>query len=192
MALRRHLLALTAAGLAAPAILRAQTAPSQPSAAIPDAMMADGRFASFIVLLERGTGMNLLRSAGQFTVFAPTDAGVDSIPANLRSELIGTPTNSNSSGGGNQGALAALVNLHIVDGIHPAAGFTQPSTLLRSRNGTGLKVTRTARNTLEVTLADQEGPGVGGLNLPRPATILTPGVTAANGIILPINVALLK
>lgn len=191
MALRRTILATAALSLATPAILRAQVAAPEPNAAIPDAMMADGRFGSFMELMQRSAGLNLLRGAGQFTVFAPTDAGVDTIPPNLRNELSATPTFS-TPGASNPVGLAALIDLHIVDGIHPPASFTAPSTLLRSRNGTGLKVERSPQNTLRVTLADQEGPGVGGLNLPRPATILTPIVLASNGIILPIDVALLK
>jgi uncharacterized surface protein with fasciclin (FAS1) repeats len=186
MLLRRQLLATAGLALTAPTILRAQ-----PSASIPDAMMADGRFASFIELLERSPALNLLRSAGRFTVFAPTDAGVTTIPATLRAGFTAVPGGSSASAG-DAGSLAALVNLHIVEGVHPLSSFTAPSTLLRSRNGTGLKVERTPQDTLHVTLADDLGPGVGGINRPRPATILMPVVMAENGIILPIDVALLK
>jgi uncharacterized surface protein with fasciclin (FAS1) repeats len=186
MLLRRHILAAAGLALTAPTILRAQ-----PSASIPDAMMADGRFASFIELLERSPALNLLRGAGRFTVFAPTNAGVDTIPATLRAEFTGVHSETSASAG-DAGSLTALVNLHIVEGVHPLSSFTAPSTILRSRNGTGLKVERTPQNTLHVTLADNLGPGVGGMNRPRPATILTPVVMAENGIILPIDVALLK
>jgi uncharacterized surface protein with fasciclin (FAS1) repeats len=186
MLLRRQILATAGLALTAPTILRAQ-----PSASIPDAMMADGRFVSFMELLERSPALNLLRGAGRFTVFAPTNAGVDTIPSTLRSEFTGVHNDSSPSAP-DAGSLSALVNLHIVDGVHPLASFTAPSTILRSRNGTGLKVERTPQNTLHVTLADNLGPGVGGMNRPRPATILTPVVMAENGIILPIDVALLK
>ena len=186
MLLRRQILATAGLALTAPTILRAQ-----PSASIPDAMMADGRFVSFMELLERSPALNLLRGAGRFTVFAPTNAGVDTIPSTLRSEFTGVHNDSSPSAP-DAGSLSALVNLHIVDGVHPLASFTAPSTILRSRNGTGLKVERTPQNTLHVTLADNLGPGVGGMNWPRPATILTPVVIAENGIILPIDVALLK
>ena len=202
MAQRRHILAtLAAGGLFAPSILRAQSgAPSPnprpplqtPHATIPEAMSADGRFGSFIELLSRGGGLATLRSGGHYTVFAPTDAGIDTIPANIRADLDPTPTNTNTSGGANQVALGALINLHIVEGIYPVESFTQPATMLRSRNGTMLKVERTAQNTLRVILADNAGPGVGGVNIPRPATILMPSVMAGNGVILPIDTALLK
>jgi uncharacterized surface protein with fasciclin (FAS1) repeats len=130
MALRRQILATAGLALATPAILRAQ-----PSASIPDAMMADGRFASFMELLERSPGLNLLRGAGRFTVFAPTDAGVTTIPATLRAGFTAGPGGSSASAG-DAGSLSALVNLHMVDGVHPLSSFTAPSTLLRSRNGT--------------------------------------------------------
>jgi uncharacterized surface protein with fasciclin (FAS1) repeats len=186
MALRRQILAAAGLALSAPSILRAQ-----PSAAIPDAMMADGRFASFMELLERSPALNLLRGAGRFTVFAPTDAGVNTIPATLRAGFTGVAGGPSASAG-DAGSLAALVNLHIVEGVYPLSSFTAPSTILRSRNGTGLKVERTPQDSLRVTLADDVGPGVGGINRPSPATILMPVVMAANGVLLPIDVALLK
>ncbi len=193
MQARRQILAIAAATLAAPAILHAQSAARpEPHAAIPDAMTADGRFTSFIALLGRSGIIERLRGAGEFTVFAPTDAGIATIPANILAGLVPTPTNSNTSGVGDEVALGALCNLHIVDGIHPLGSFTAPSTLLRSRNGTALRVEHTAERRLHVVLADHEGPRVGGLNFARPATILVPAVMAANGIILPIDVALLN
>jgi len=184
--LRRHILAAAGLAVTTPAILRAQT-----NVSIPDAMMADGRFASFMELLQRSPALNLLRGAGRFTVFAPTNAGVDTIPSTLRSEFTGVHNDSSASAGDSE-SLTALVNLHIVEGVYPLTSFTAPSTILRSRNGTGLKVERTPQNTLHVVLADNLGPGVGGMNRPRPATILSPAVVAENGIILPIDVALLK
>lgn len=192
MQFRRQLLIATAATLATPAILRAQIAPTRQSGSIADALAADGRFASFIEILQAAGTLTTLRGAGNFTLFAPTDAGVDTIPANIRSTLTPTPTNTNSSGGADQVALQAITALHIVDGVHPVASFQAPSTLLRSRNGTMLKVDRTPESNLLVTLGDNAGPGVGGFNMPRPARVLVPVVTAANGIILPIDHALLK
>lgn len=192
MQLRRQFFIAAAATLATPAILRAQIAPSTQSSSIADALARDGRFGSFIEILQHSGGLTTLRGAGNFTLFAPTDAGVDTIPANIRATLTPTPTNTNSSGGHDPVALAAITALHIVDGVYPIASFQQPSTLLRSRNGTMLKVDRTPESNLLVTLADNAGPGVGGFNMPRPARILVPVVTAANGIILPIDHALLK
>jgi len=187
---RRQIFAIAAATLAAPAILRAQPTVSQ--AAIPDALAADGRFSSFIELLSRSAAMNTLRGGGRFTLFAPTDAGVETIPINIREGLTPTPNATNSSGVGDQAALSALCNLHIVDGVYPLESFTAASTLLRSRNGTALKVDRTSAGGLQVMVADSEGPKVGGLNFARPGTILAPVVLAGNGIILPIDTALLN
>ena len=192
MQFRRQIMIAAAATLAAPAVLRAQVAPSAQSGSIADALAADGRFGSFIQILQHSGGLATLRGAGNFTLFAPTDAGVDTIPANIRATLTPTPTNSNSSGGQDPVALAAITALHIVDGVHPIASFQAPTTMLRSRNGTMLKVDRTAENNLLVTLGDNAGPGVGGFNMPRPARVLVPVITAANGIILPIDHALLK
>lgn len=190
---RRHIFAIAAGSLAAPSILHAQSvAIPQPRASIPDAMTADGRFTGFMEMLQRSGVINTLRGAGDFTVFAPTNAGIDSIPANIRAGLMPTPTNSNPSGIGDQQALMALCNLHIVDGIHPVSSFNTPNTALRSRNGTGLRVEQTQERTYRLVLADAVGPGVGGLNFARPATILVPAVMAGNGIILPIDTALLK
>ena len=195
MHLRRQLLLAAAATLATPAILRAQIAPTREYGNLADALAADGRFDSFIELLQAGGGLNTLRGAGNFTLFAPTGPGIDSIPVNIRTDMYSGPVNNNSTSGAgtrNQAALDAFFNLHLVDGRHPVDSFTQPVTLLRSRNGTGLKVEQNAQRNLIVSLADDAGPGVGGYNMPRPATIIAPFITAANGVILPIDHALLK
>jgi SAM-dependent methyltransferase len=91
---RRHILAAAGLTLATPALLRAQA-----NVSIPDAMMADGRFASFMELLERSPALNLLRGAGRFTVFAPTDAGVNTIPATLRAGFTGVAGGPSASAG---------------------------------------------------------------------------------------------
>ncbi len=195
MQFRRQFIIAAAATLATPAILRAQIAPTREYGNLADALAADGRFDSFIELLQAGGGLNTLRGAGNFTLFAPTGPGIDTIPVNIRTDMYSGPVNnSNTTGAGtrNQAALDAFFNLHMVDGRHPVESFTQPTTLLRSRNGTGLKVEQNPQRNLVVTLADNEGPGVGGYNMPRPAVILVPVITAANGIILPIDHALLK
>jgi len=195
MQLRRQLLIAAAATLATPAILHAQVAPTREYGNLADALAADGRFDSFIELLQAGGGLTTLRGAGNFTLFAPTGPGIDTIPVNIRNDMYSGPTNNSSSTGAgtrNQPALDAFFALHLVDGRHPVESFTQPVTLLRSRNGTGLKVEQNAQRNLIVTLADNEGPGVGGFNMPRPAVVIVPVINAANGIILPIDHALLK
>lgn len=198
MNLRRSLLLAASASLAAPSLLKAQIAPTREYGNLADALAADGRFDSFIELLQAGGGLNTLRGAGNFTLFAPTGPGIDSIPVNIRNDMF-TPSNPSGSGnsgatGGirNQAALDAFFNLHMVDGRYPVESFTQPTTFLRSRNGTTLQVQQSPQRNLIVTLADNAGPGVGGINMPRPAVVLVPVITAANGIILPIDHALLK
>lgn len=192
MQIRRTILFAAAASLAAPAVLRAQIAETRHEGDLSHALAADGRFSSFITILQRAGALDVLRGGGRYTVFAPTDAGVDTIPANIRATLTPTPTNTNTSGGADPVALQAIAALHMVEGVYPVASFTAPSTLLRSRNGTMLKIDRNAANNLVVTLGDNAGPGVGGFNMPRPALILSPVITAGNGIILPIDHALLK
>lgn len=189
---RRKLLLAAAATLATPAIVRAQIAPTTQSGSIADALAGDGRFSSFIELLQKGGTLTTLRGAGSFTVFAPIDAGIDAIPSSVRDRFTPTQTGNDPSAGADQVALGAFNSLHIVDGVYPVAAFQAPNTTLRTRNTTMLNVQRTPESNLLVTLADNAGPGTGGFSMPRPARVLVPVITAANGIILPIDNALLK
>lgn len=192
MQYRRQFFLAAAATLAAPAILHAQIAPTRQSGSIADALATDGRFASFIELLQKGGALTVLRGAGNFTLFAPIDAGIDAIPLSIRDRFTPTQTGNDPSAGADQVALGAFNSLHIVDGVYPVAAFQAQNTTLRSRNTTMLNVQRTPESNLLVTLADNAGPGTGGFSMPRPARVLVPVITAANGIILPIDNALLK
>ena len=189
---RRQLFLAAAATLAAPAILHAQIAATVQSGSIADALAADGRFSSFIELLQKGGTLTALRGAGNFTLFAPIDSGIDAIPLSIRDRFTPTQTGNDPSAGADQVALGAFNSLHIVDGVYPIASFQAANTTLRTRNTTMLNVQRTPESTLLVTLADNAGPGTGGFAMPRPARVLVPVITAANGIILPIDNALLK
>lgn len=74
---------------------------------IVDAAAANGSFKTFGKALERAGMIDTLRGTGPFTVFAPTDAAFDKMPAG-RLETLFQP--------GNKEELVSLLNYHVLKG----------------------------------------------------------------------------
>ncbi len=72
-----------------------------------DTAAANGSFKTFGKAIERAGLGETLRGAGPFTIFAPTDAAFDKLPAG-RLETLFKPENKEE--------LASLVNYHVVTG----------------------------------------------------------------------------
>ncbi|MBN8264144.1 MAG: fasciclin domain-containing protein [Xanthomonadales bacterium] len=72
-----------------------------------DTAAANGTFKTFGKAIEQAGLGGTLRSPGPFTVFAPTDAAFDKLPAGRLDELM-KPENKQE--------LAALLNYHVVNG----------------------------------------------------------------------------
>ncbi|RVT89935.1 hypothetical protein EOD42_24545 [Rhodovarius crocodyli] len=199
---RRKFLGLAAAGaamvpammpmaaMAQATIIPPAGTPMQPpvvtNTSVIDAMAADGRFTRFIEFARQSGAVEQLRAANVVTVFAPTDIAMERLPASLRDQLLGTPGMQRDVV-----RLPAFVNLHIVDGLETLPGLAGKETLMRSRNGANLLVQPTPQSTLVLTAQDGPGFSAGGLNASRNANILLPIIQAANGMVFPIDNAML-
>ena len=72
-----------------------------------DTAAADGAFKTFGRAIDRAGMSDTLRGAGPFTVFAPTDAAFDKLPAGKLDNLF-KPENKEE--------LVSLLNYHVVSG----------------------------------------------------------------------------
>ena len=72
-----------------------------------DTAAADGSFKTFGKAIDRAGMSDTLRGAGPFTVFAPTDAAFDKLPAGKLDNLF-KPENKEE--------LVSLLNYHVVSG----------------------------------------------------------------------------
>ena len=72
-----------------------------------DTAAANGSFKTFGKAIECAGMSQLLRGAGPFTIFAPTDAAFDKLPAGKLENLF-KPENKEE--------LVSLLNYHVVDG----------------------------------------------------------------------------
>ncbi|WP_160123191.1 fasciclin domain-containing protein [Rhodovarius lipocyclicus] len=195
---RRHFLSLAAASagmiplgaLAQATIIppagTPMPAPIVTNTNVADALAADGRFTRFLEFASQSGAIAQLREASMVTVFAPIDIAMERLPATLRDQLLGTPGTQRDVV-----RLPAFVNLHIVDGVETLPSLAGKQTTMRSRNGTMLVVKPTEQSTLVLTTAGDAGFGSGGANATRSANILMPVIQAANGMILPIDNAML-
>lgn len=77
-----------------------------------DTAAANDSFKTFTKAIERAGMSDTLRGAGPFTVFAPTDAAFDKLPAGKLDNLL-KPENKEE--------LVSLLNYHVVSGRKSAA-----------------------------------------------------------------------
>ena len=72
-----------------------------------------GSFDRFLGLCQRAAVTEDLRAPGPFTVFAPTDAAFNRIPASLIEDLVGE-----GQGTPDMARLRALLTYHVATGAH--------------------------------------------------------------------------
>lgn len=72
-----------------------------------DTAAANGSFKTFGKAIERAGLSDTLRGAGPFTIFAPTDAAFDKLPAGRLDNLL-KPENKDE--------LVSLLNYHVING----------------------------------------------------------------------------
>ncbi len=183
MTQRRLLLAGLAAGTIMPLAARAQGGAQSNLA---DVMMADGRFTRFIELVQLAGRLETLRSAGRYTVLAPTDAAIDSLPLQIRNTMTGSGNPSQVD----RPAAINFIDLHMVEGVHSLLDLANRTSLLRTMNGATLEVRSEAGSAYDVRVATMGTP-IAGLTAGRNARIVAPTLMAANGSVLPLDVALL-
>ncbi|MBE9604037.1 fasciclin domain-containing protein [Acetobacteraceae bacterium H6797] len=174
--------------LATPAVLRAQTVPSAPDLA--NRLAASPDFSKFIALAQQAGVMDQLRGTQPLTVFAPTNAALDSIPNFILQELTGRDSRDSAP---DPVRLSALVTHHLLAGNHMITEFMGKVQDLPSRNGGLIRINGTG-SVVTVAVAAPEGgarsnfgTGVGGYNVQPPAEVVRADIIASNGVIHAIN-----
>lgn len=90
----------------------ATTSNSSSTSNLLDTAAANGSFKTFGTAVEKAGLGETLRGAGPFTVFAPTDAAFEKLPAGKLENLFKPE---------NKAELASIVNYHVVSGRKSAA-----------------------------------------------------------------------
>ncbi len=160
---------------------QSQTVQSRQLQTVAAILTSDDRFDEFERLLQQtGTMARLADTSRQYTVFAPTDAAFNVLPANFLQELRGT---SSDSGQGGQ-RTGAVVLAHISEGAaRMSAGLVQQTQELPAMNGGRIKVDG-SRNPIAVSSI--AGPGVygaPGANAEGTIKVITADIMASNGVI---------
>jgi len=98
--------ALAACGEEEDAAADASPSPAAPTADIVDTAVAAGDFTTLAAAIEAAGLTETLKGDGPFTVFAPTDAAFESLPAGTLDELLAEPS----------GDLTDILLYHVVPG----------------------------------------------------------------------------
>lgn len=156
----------------APATTSASSMPATSMAAsdIVDTAVAAGDFKTLATALTAAGLVETLKGTGPFTVFAPTDAAFEKLPAGTVETLLKDPT----------GPLAEILKYHVVAGKVMAADVVK-------MNGQKVKTVQGAELTVEVTgdkvaLVDAAGDRV---------NVTKTDITASNGVIHVIDAVLM-
>jgi uncharacterized surface protein with fasciclin (FAS1) repeats len=137
---------------------------------IVDTAIAAGDFTTLVTAVQAADLEETLRGDGPFTVFAPTDAAFEKLPAGTLDGLLADPT-----------ALAGILTYHVVPGEVMAAD-------VGGLDGQAVTTVNGATFTVgvqpdgSVTLTDAAG---------NTATVVTTDITTSNGVIHVIDSVLL-
>ncbi|MFM7427257.1 MAG: fasciclin domain-containing protein, partial [Elainella sp.] len=130
---------------------------------IVDIASASESFKTLVAALNEAELAQVLEGTGPFTVFAPTDAAFEALPAGTFEELLKPE---------NRATLVQILKYHVVSGSYPSASLE--SGQLPTAAGVPLTVT-VANGSVKV-----DG-----------ATVLQPDINASNGVIHAIDQVIL-
>jgi uncharacterized surface protein with fasciclin (FAS1) repeats len=131
---------------------------------IVDTAVASGAFKTLVAALTAAGLVDTLKSAGPFTVFAPSDAAFAKLPAGTVESLVKPE---------NKAKLTAILTLHVMAGKVMAADVSGKKLTPASVNGETLHVDGT------------HGVMING------AKVVTPDIACTNGVIHVIDTVLL-
>jgi uncharacterized surface protein with fasciclin (FAS1) repeats len=131
---------------------------------IVDTAVASGAFKTLVAALTAAGLVDTLKSAGPFTVFAPSDAAFAKLPAGTVESLVKPE---------NKAKLTAILTLHVMAGKVMAADVSGKKLTPASVNGETLHVDGT------------HGVMING------AKVVTPDIACTNGVIHMIDTVLL-
>ncbi len=124
---------------------------------IVDTAVAAGSFKTLVAAVQAAGLVDVLKGDGPFTVFAPTDEAFAKLPAGTVEGLL-KPENKDQ--------LVAILTYHVIPGEAPAASILGKKLEVKSVEGTAIPIDAT-----------------GGPVMVDGAMVVTPDVTASNGII---------
>lgn len=157
-------LALAVAAACAVGLLAAPTAQAQqPQRDIVDTAVAAGQFTTLAKALQAAGLVDTLKGPGPFTVFAPTDAAFNTLPAGTVEQLLADPSQ-----------LRAVLTYHVLPGRVPASQVT---------NGLSANTVQGAPLSFQV--------GGGTVRVNNAATVAQADVMATNGVIHVVDAVLL-
>jgi len=137
--------------------------------------------ARFVEALARTGIAQQLRGAGPFTVFAPTNAAWDSIPINIRNDVLPPDGTIDTV------RATAAMNAYIVPGLYHPDLLVGRSTEVETRNGRRLRIDD-AQGKIHVSLTGGSGFSMGGASVgAQSANVVGPGWLASNGIVYVID-----
>lgn len=122
---------------------------------IADVAAASSTFKTLVSALNEAELTDVLKGQGPFTVFAPTDAAFNALPAGTLDELMKPE---------NRATLVQLLKYHVVSGAYPSSRLTAGS--LPSVQGA----------PITVSITD-------GKVMVNNANVIQPDITATNGVI---------
>ena len=95
-----------------------------------DAAVANGSFKTFTSALRKAGMVDTLQGKGPFTLFAPTDAAFDKLPAGQLADLL-KPENKD--------ALVSMLNYHVLAGRSSAAEVAKMA-MVKTINGLSAQI----------------------------------------------------
>lgn len=139
--------ALRAAAIAAPMALFAAL-PAK-AADIVDTAAGNADFETLVAAVKAAGLVDTLKGEGPFTVFAPTDAAFDALPAGTLDTLL-KPESKDQ--------LTGILTYHVVPGKIMSGDIATGETMVETVNGKQIKVQKTANGVMvdgaKVTTAD--------------------------------------
>ncbi|UNK58594.1 fasciclin domain-containing protein [Pseudoxanthomonas daejeonensis] len=166
--MKRHRIALALsfallAPVAMPALAGNAATPASPRADVVDLAIGSTDHTTLVAAVKAAGLVDTLKGAGPFTVFAPTNAAFDTLPAGTVDTLL-KPAN--------EARLAAVLTYHVVAGKVDAATLlgqikagggkaalktVQGESLVARLDGDRVQLTDAKGNTSHVTTADLRG-----------------------------------
>lgn len=178
----RRIILLGGAGLALAACGGTTTtqraAPTPATRTLATALASESGVQRFVDAANRTQVTEMLNGSGIYTVFAPTDSGWGDIPVSLREDLFPANAPADPVRG------RAVINAHIVEGLHPLSEFSGRTVTLTTQNGNRIVVDGTDPNRVTVRSTRDGGYGPGSaLAFWGASTIARADIPASNGII---------
>ncbi|MBO0334887.1 fasciclin domain-containing protein [Sneathiella sp. CAU 1612] len=124
-----------------------------------------GKFNTLVAAVKAADLVETLQSPGPFTVFAPTDAAFDKLPAGTVEDLLKPE---------NKAKLVEILTYHVVSGVVPASAVVGKKVDADSVQGSKIMID-----------------GMDGVVLNGSAKVVTADVIASNGVIHVIDTVIL-